>query len=49
MEAGTAGCGIVAPDAPVPVDPPEAEPDPLAPVGEATSLLLVQAAVTSAT
>jgi hypothetical protein len=49
MWAGTAGCGIVVAVAPVAVAPPEAEPDPLAPVGEAASLLLVQAAVTSAT
>jgi len=49
MWAGTAGCGIVVTVAPVAVAPPEAEPDPLAPIGEAASLLLVQAAVTSAT
>jgi hypothetical protein len=49
MWAGTAGCGIVVTVAPVAIAPPEAEPDPLAPVGEAASLLLVQAAVTSAT
>jgi hypothetical protein len=33
----------------VAVAPPDAEPDPLAPIGEAASLPLVQAAVTSAT
>jgi hypothetical protein len=38
MWAGTAGCGIVVTFAPVVVAPPEAAPDPLAPVGEAESL-----------
>src|SRR4029450_5276146 len=47
--AGTAGCGIVVTVAPDAVAPSEAEPDPLAPVGEAASLLLVQAPGTSAT
>src|SRR4029453_11712948 len=41
--AGTAGCGIVVTVAPVAVAPPEAELDPLAPIGAAAPLLLLEA------
>jgi hypothetical protein len=54
MCAGTAGCEIVVTVVPVAIPPLEAvapsvaEPGPVALVGDAPSLLLVQAAVTSA-